>query len=189
MTHGAGVDNSRRAGTDVETGLAQIRAGDDDAVARAYQSIAPVACTTAHRIVRDTHTAEDLVQEAFYLVLRAIYAGHGPTDSFGGYLLSTVRRLAYEHSKRQSRITYSDEASTEELPDPVGVATWQSDLVGAAWASLPGRWRSVLWLIEVDRYSPTELAAALGLTPNAVSSLATRARQALRVAYFALARD
>jgi DNA-directed RNA polymerase specialized sigma24 family protein len=70
-------------------------------------------------------------------------------------------------------------------------ATWESavstrrddDLVAAAWASLPSRWRHVLWLIEVDQYSPAELAPSMAISANAVSSLATRARRALRTAY------
>ncbi|WP_053206085.1 sigma factor-like helix-turn-helix DNA-binding protein [Jiangella muralis] len=54
-----------------------------------------------------------------------------------------------------------------------------------ALASLPARWRHVLWLVDVERYSPSELGSRLSMTPNAVSSLAARARKALRAAYHA----
>ena len=46
-------------------------------------------------------------------------------------------------------------------------------------------WRLVLWLVDVERYSPSELGSRLSMTPNAVSSLAARARKALRDAYAA----
>jgi hypothetical protein len=55
--------------------------------------------------------------------------------------------------------------------------------IRAAYDSLPERWRTVLWQVEVERRKPQELAEALGLSPNGVSALAYRARAALREAY------
>jgi DNA-directed RNA polymerase specialized sigma24 family protein len=37
--------------------------------------------------------------------------------------------------------------------------------------------------VDVERYSPSELGSRLSMSPNAVSSLAARARKALRAAY------
>nr|WP_246220845.1 sigma-70 family RNA polymerase sigma factor [Phytoactinopolyspora mesophila] len=182
VTHGVGVEVECAA-------LDRIRAGDDDAVDTVYREIAPLARQTANRILRDHHAADDMVQEAFYLVIRAIRAGRGPTDSFEGYLLSTVRRLAYQHWTAERRTICTDDIWSEHLVDAPTVPTPQSDLVGAAWASLPQRWRSILWLIEVDRYAPAEIARELSMNANAVSSLASRARCALRAAYLTLACD
>ncbi len=136
--------------------------------------------------MRDIHVADDLVQEAFYLVLKAVRSGHGPTDSFGGYVVSTVKRLAYRHSATQGRMVCIDDFTAwDNYVSATPVGGTQADLVNAAWASLPPRWRHILWLIDVDRYSPAELAPAMSMTANAVSSLATRARRALRSAYMA----
>jgi RNA polymerase sigma factor (sigma-70 family) len=164
--------------------LTKARLGDDVAFETLYESIAPNARRAAHRIVGDTHAADDLVQEAFYHILRAVRSGHGPTDSFGAYVMATVKRLAYRYSKTQSRLTCSDDDSLwERLIAPTALDSPQGDVVAAAWSTLPRRWRQVLWLIEVDRYSPAELAPRMSMTANAVSSLATRARCALRSAY------
>lgn len=168
--------------------LTRARDGDEAAFSALYQRWAPTARRAAQRIVRDAHVAEDLVQEAFYLVLRAVRSGNGPTDSFSGYLVSTVRRLAYRHSAAQGRMVFLDDFGLWEANFAPKPGSSQSDLVDAAWASLPPRWRYVLWLIEVDRYSPAELAPAMSLSANAVSSLATRARQALRTSYLTMSR-
>lgn len=163
--------------------LRRAHEGDDTAYGLLYRQLAPVAHRTARSIVRDAHAADDLVQETFYLVLKAVRSGRGPRDSFAGYVLTTVKHLAYRHSKTTAQtVAVGDEAAWEQLrqaTDPAAAA----DDVTAAWASLPPRWRAVLWLIEVERYTPAELADALSMTPNAVSSLATRARRALRDAF------
>jgi RNA polymerase sigma factor (sigma-70 family) len=160
--------------------------GDDVAFGTLYRRVSPMAKRAAHNIVRDSHAADDLVQETFYLVLRAVRSGRGPRDSFAGYVLATVKHLAYRYCKSQSRtVTNDDPAMWERFTDS-GQPPVQAERVNAAWASLPPRWRSILWLVEVDRYSPAELAPGLALTPNAVSSLASRARQALRTAYLAI---
>ncbi|WP_162451298.1 sigma-70 family RNA polymerase sigma factor [Phytoactinopolyspora mesophila] len=166
--------------------LTKARTGDDAAFEVLYESVAQNARRAAHRIVRDAYAADDLVQEAFYHILRAVRSGHGPTDSFSAYVMATVKRLAYRYSKTQSQTMCSDDNTLwERLIAPVAFESPQADVVAAAWETLPKRWQQVLWLIEVDRYSPAELAPRMSMTANAVSSLATRARSALRSAYLA----
>jgi RNA polymerase sigma factor (sigma-70 family) len=182
LTMGLGADHEETTML-----LDQARTGDDAAFASLYQECAPMARRIAESIVRDAHAAEDLVQESFYLVLRNIRSGGGPTGSFAGYVAMTVRRLAYRYAARQSRTITAEDATTWERSS----ATSAHDASGAerittAWASLPHRWRNILWLLEVDLFTPAELAAGMSMTPSAVSSLATRARRALRSAYVAM---
>jgi hypothetical protein len=56
----------------------------------------------------------------------------------------------------------------------------ENDLVGRAFRSLPPRWQDVLWLSIVEGTAHTEIASKLGLSSNAVSQLAYRAREGLR---------
>ncbi|WP_157987375.1 RNA polymerase sigma factor [Jiangella endophytica] len=157
--------------------------GDDDAFGILYEKTAPMAHRAAQHIVRDRHTADDLVQETFCLVLNAVRAGRGPRSSFPGYVLSTVKRLAYRHSTARGRtVAVQDPAAWDALLGRPG-EPGDASRVAAALASLPARWRHVLWLVDVERYSPSELGTRLAMTPNAVSSLAARARKALRAAY------
>lgn len=165
--------------------LHKARCGDDAAFGVLYRKVAPMARRAAYRIVRDAHTADDLVQETFYLVLRSVRAGNGPQGSFTGYTLSTIKRLAYRHSKTRGRTVVIDDPALWEQQLSDAAPPGEPEHIAAAWESLPPRWRSVLWLIEVDRFSPSELAKGWSMTPNAISSLATRARRALRTAYLA----
>lgn len=171
---------------EMTTLLRRARSGESEAYTALYERFFPVARRTAGRFVRDQHEADDLTQEAFYMVFRALKAGRGPDESFIGYIQSTVRRLAFRHTAARNQVTVSDDLASYE---PGTAAAQPSgkylDDVAAAWASLPDRWRRVLWLIEVDRYSPAELADMFGMSPTAVSSLATRAREALRTAFLA----
>lgn len=170
--------------------LGRAHDGDDDAFGILYEKTAPMAHRVAQHIVRDRHAADDLVQETFCLVLNAVRSGRGPRSSFPGYVLSTVRRLAYRHSTTRGRtVTVPDPAVWDALlgrpaPAPADQGT-DAGRAATALASLPSRWRHVLWLVDVERYSPSELGSRLSMTPNAVSSLAARARKALRDAYAA----
>jgi hypothetical protein len=67
--------------------------------------------------------------------------------------------------------------------DDTAVQDLEATLVARAFGSLPGRWQTVLWHIEVEGDSPARVAELLGLTANGVSALAYRAREGLRRAY------
>src|SRR5439155_18071472 len=53
-------------------------------------------------------------------------------------------------------------------------------LAAEAFRSLPERWRTVLWLSEVEGMAPSEVAPLLGVTANTAAQLAVRARAGLR---------
>ena len=59
-------------------------------------------------------------------------------------------------------------------------------MVAEAFADLPPRWRAVLWLTEVEGYSPRGAAVLLHATPNNVAQLGVRARGRLRERYVQL---
>jgi hypothetical protein len=60
------------------------------------------------------------------------------------------------------------------------VASVDMAMIVRAFLDLPERWRSVLWLTEVEGIPPREAGVLLGLTPNAAAQLAVRARAGLR---------
>ena len=134
---------------------------------------------------RSASDADDLVSEGFARVLASIDRGSGPEVAFRPYLLSTIRRLAYDRTNRERRETpveYDLEEVVEPARDPV-VEGFERDTAAAAFASLPERWRMVLWHTEVEGQAPAEVASLLGIKPNAVAALAYRAREGLRQAY------
>lgn len=164
--------------------MARLREGDDDAFAALYRSHRPYALVVARALVGPSW-ADDVVAESFTALLGVIRAGRGPSRHVRAYLLTIVRRVAWSTLRSQDRVRATDLHrldGTHHDPD-VLLDEIERHRVLDAFAALPARWQKVLWHIEVLGASPAELADVLGISPNAVSSLARRARQRLRHAY------
>lgn len=132
--------------------------------------------------------AEDIASEAFTNVVSAIERGVGPDELFRPYLYTVVRNLAGAEFRRRAHLTDADvdlEAFEDDAPDvATAMATAvDSSTLGRAFRSLPERWQTVLWYTEVEGLRPRHVAPLVDLRPGAVSSLAFRARQALRAAW------
>ncbi|MEV7397428.1 sigma-70 family RNA polymerase sigma factor [Aeromicrobium sp. NPDC092404] len=161
------------------------RSGVDDAYAALYDRHS----FAAHRLARHLgmhEEADDVVSESFAQVLELLQRGKGPLTSFRAYLFTTIRHDSARRSKARRRLVpSSDDAAVDSLIGPRAgqLDGFETAAVRAAYMSLPERWRTVLWQIEVERRKPQELADALDLSPNGVSALAYRARAALREAY------
>ena len=128
---------------------------------------------------------DDLASEAFARILKAVEKGSGPRSGFRSYLATTIRNVAIDWSRRKT---------TPNIEDPDSVEDWTYSEVTAlnridrqtitqAFYALPDSWQEVLWYTEVEDMAPRDVAPLLGLTPNAVSALAFRAREGLRQAW------
>ncbi|XVV03921.1 sigma-70 family RNA polymerase sigma factor [Actinosynnema sp. CA-248983] len=165
--------------------LARVRAGDDTAFGELFSRHADAVRRFALRHVREHAEADDLTAEAFFRVLQAIRRGTGPTDHVRTYLLTVARRVAWEWSGRRRDVPVEDEELSrrvEPFPD-LTAARAEHTLISRAFTSLPERWRSVLWQVEVEGARPAAVAPSFGLSPNAMAALARRAREGLRAAY------
>ncbi|WP_424183696.1 sigma-70 family RNA polymerase sigma factor [Actinokineospora sp. G85] len=165
--------------------LARLRSGEDAAFGELFSRHSDAVHRLARGMVTDRAEADDLTAEAFFRVLQAIRRGSGPVDNVRGYLLVVVRRVAWEWSGRRRDVPVTDEeldfrAGPEH--DDNGRST-ERTLITRAFTSLPERWRSVLWKVEVEGERPAVVAGNFGLSPNATAALARRARQGLRAAY------
>ncbi|MFJ6670419.1 sigma-70 family RNA polymerase sigma factor [Actinosynnema sp. NPDC091369] len=165
--------------------LARVRAGDDAAFGELFTRHADAVRRFALRHVREHAEADDLTAEAFFRVLQAIRRGNGPTDHVRTYLLTVARRVAWEWSGRRRDVPVEDEELSlrvEPFPD-VTANRPEHALISRAFTSLPERWRTVLWQVEVEGERPAAVAPSFGLSPNAMAALARRAREGLRAAY------
>ncbi|TLM70893.1 sigma-70 family RNA polymerase sigma factor [Pseudarthrobacter sp. NamB4] len=163
-----------------------VKRDDAAAIEELYRRHAPGAKNYAKGLMRNSFDADDVFSEAFYKVVRAIQRGKGPTGPFRPYLLRAVRTCAADHWDAQSRQDLVREPV--ELPAEDGgydrvLNENDRNLAGAAFASLPVRWQTVLWHLDVEGDSPRRVAPLLGIEPNAVSAVAVRARRGLRKAY------
>ncbi|HEU5473193.1 MAG TPA: sigma-70 family RNA polymerase sigma factor [Actinophytocola sp.] len=165
--------------------LRRLRAGEDAAFGELFARHSAAVRRLAFGLVNDRVEAEDLTAEAFFRVLLAIRRGAGPVENVRGYLLIVTRRVAWEWHSRRRDVPVSDEELRYRVgagPDTSGQAT-EKNLITRAFTSLPERWRSVLWKVEVEGERPAVVATNFGLSANATAALARRARQGLRAAY------
>ncbi|SDQ86337.1 sigma-70 family RNA polymerase sigma factor [Actinopolyspora saharensis] len=166
-----------------------VRGGSGEAYGVLYQRHVSAAHNMARQLTGSSAEADDLVSEAFAKVLTGLRSGQGPNTAFRAYLLTTIRRTAYDRTRKDRKLQYSDDISAEENPDlrvpftDTAVAGLERSLATQAFNRIPERWQTVLWHLEVEGQSPAEVAPLLGLTPNGVSALAYRAREGLRQAY------
>jgi len=162
------------------------RASDSAAYAVLYQRHVVAARGLARQLVRGRAEADDVVAESFARVLAQLKRGRGPDSAFRPYLLTTVRRVAYDRLRAEGKLVISGEMEAFDpgvpFADPA-LADLERTMISRAYASLPERWRAVLWHTEIEGARPAEVAALLGLTANGVAALAYRAREGLRQAY------
>lgn len=118
-----------------------------------------------------------ILTDADLLALTRAGAGEAFAELFSRHRVA-ARRLALRLGARDDADLF------DSLVTPTGAMDSHDRAeVLSALSSLPESWRRVLWSLEVEGHTPREVAAVLGLAPNAVSALAYRARSGLRRAY------
>ena len=163
-------------------------AGDKEAFEELYRRHSRTAMRVAYRVTGNIHDASDAVSDAFARVMQALPAGR-LTDAarFRSYLLTSTRHAAVDVLRRAGRTipseTESEPAETNAGPSELLMDKADNALVAAAFRALPERWRSVLWLTEVEGVPAREAAGMLGVSANGVAQLAVRARAGLRERY------
>ncbi|GAB3880977.1 sigma-70 family RNA polymerase sigma factor [Terrabacter terrigena] len=169
--------------------LARSRDGSAEAFGELWRRHLPAAYAVANRH-RGRSAPEDVVAEAAARVLGLIREGRGPHENFRAYFLSAVRTVAIDQGRRELRLVPTEDDDLEglapALPDLLaGLAVDEEGLalVRTAFAGLPERDQRILWHTTVEGAAPRNVAPALGMTANAVSARAMRAREALRANY------
>jgi RNA polymerase sigma factor (sigma-70 family) len=165
--------------------IAAVREGDASAYGILYERHSARAIRLARQIVPAEADADDVVAESFAKILAAIKGGAGPSEAFRPYLLTAVRRVAFDHAKGQRTQVPTDDTELDEAEPFVdqAEASLERSLIAQAFASLPERWQAVLWYTEVEQARPAEVGLLLGISPNSVAALRYRAREGLRQAY------
>ncbi|MEA2704271.1 MAG: hypothetical protein QOD63_2216, partial [Actinomycetota bacterium] len=165
----------------------RVIAGFDDAFDELYRRHANAAWRLGQAVTGNAHDAADAVSEAFARVLQAVRAGRlQDGEAFRSYLLTATRNAALDTLRRSGRTRGGGDDELALVPaagpGPVERLTGAEDagLVVEAFRNLPERWRSVLWLTEVEGVATKDAAGQLGLTANGTAQLAVRARAGLR---------
>ena len=145
------------------------------------------------RVVRRAEDAEDLTQETFVRMFRALDR-YDPERPFTAWLFTIATRIGIDHLRRRRiqtfSLTVSEPGSTEEhtldvedpglKPDEVALHAeeqkWADDLID----SLPEHYRIVVLLRHQQELSYEEIAEALNLPLGTVKARIHRARALLK---------
>ncbi len=165
----------------------QARQGDRRSFGTLYLRHHDAAWRVACAAAGSPADAEDAVAEGFAKVFAALPRMVDRELAFRPYLLACVRNAAVDRHRRSRKLDLRDDVPEQVSligdPDEIVLADLERNLVGEALRSLPERWRTVLWLTEVEGMTPTEVSSVIGIKPNAVAALSYRAREGLREAY------
>ena len=185
--------------------VARLRAGDQAAFATVVRGWSPAMLRVARAHVRTDATAEEIVQEAWLGVVRALPGFEGRA-----MLRTWVFRILVNVARRRGRLEARafvelegptvdpDRFRDEDDPYP---GHWREDAAPAAWepepallaaefravlgralAELPERQRAVVELRDVHGLEPTEVCELLDLTLGNQRVLLHRGRARLREA-------
>lgn len=136
----------------------------------------------ANAVVRDTHLAEDVAQEAF-IATRRRFPEPERAENAAGWLHAAAAHLALNAlrgRRRHDRRTRHESApSSSEGPEEIVVANEDADQVRAALRRLPRHAATVL-VLRYSGLAYREIAEAMGVKASHVGTMLRRAERALR---------
>lgn len=181
-----GGDESLAAGHSDPQIMAMVRDGDVSAFDELFRRHVAAAQFVARAQTDNVSDADDVVAEAFASIFQALTEGKGPDQFFRSYLLTAVRRIAYDRNRKARRtqiVSDVDILDTVAVDADTVLNAFESSTMAKAFKSLPERWQAALWHVDIEGLKPAAAAPFIGLSPNGVSSLVIRAREGLRQAY------
>lgn len=159
-----------------EAELVEAARNDDvESFGELYRRHYAAAVGVAYCVLADRHLAEDAAQEAFVVAcceLARLRRG----ERFVPWICTIAKRVAgrMARSRRERGVLADQAAAPTANPEP-----HPSDLVQRAVRDLPERAREVVVLHYFTGLSHKEIAASLGLSPEAVHGRLVRARRIL----------
>jgi RNA polymerase sigma factor (sigma-70 family) len=160
--------------------VARLRAGDEEAFRGLFDRYASTAKALALRIVRQTHLAEEIVQEVFLAVWRSPEGYDGARGSVRSWLMGMVHHRAVDavrreeaHRRRADSVAAEARDETVDHADDVVEAIGRPEerrVVRAALDELPAEQREVLELMYFDGLTQTQVAEKVGLPLGTVKS-------------------
>ncbi|MBW8882178.1 MAG: sigma-70 family RNA polymerase sigma factor [Asticcacaulis sp.] len=153
-------------------------AGDREAILAVMAAAHGDIRRYARRACRNSSDAEDAVQETLWILYRRI-GGLRRLGAFSGWLFQVVRRACLKLARQGWPVAtaemVAEDAKLSERPD----AELRLDLA-AAIQSLPGHYRDVLLLRDIEELTIDEIGVRLDLTRESVKARLHRARVLVR---------
>jgi RNA polymerase sigma-70 factor (ECF subfamily) len=154
---------------------------DEDAFRLFYERTARSVWAYLARLSGDPRLADDLLQEAYYRLLRAASVPEDETHR-RNYLFRIAANLLHDTRRRRAieAVPFTDGIDrADPRHDDTDASTARRVDLRRAMAQLKPRERSLLWLAYAQGSSHKEIADTLGLKTGSIKLLLFRARRRL----------
>ena len=170
--------------------LRRIEGGDEEAFRSLFAAYAPSAMALAGRVLRQSHLAEEIVQEAFVTLWLGAELYDERRGSVKAWLMTMVHHRAVDAVRREETQRRRADDATAELRE--GTEDPSDDVVEAVAApgeraavrdaldALPPEQREVLELMYFDGLSQTQVAEKTGAPLGTVKSRALLGMRRMR---------
>src|SRR6267154_2303432 len=158
--------------------LALVQQGDENAIASLFDRYSKVVYSVALRVLRDTASAEDVLQEVFMQIWRNPNGFVATRGSLGGWLAVVARNRSIDALRRKRPSEQVDDmalASNYNLADEAERNTLMEKARGVI-RQLPMEQRKTLEMAFFDGLTHSEIA---GMTGDPLCTVKTRIRSAL----------
>ena len=167
----------------------RMMAGDEDALAILYDRYAGMLYAMLMRILKDTHAAEEVLQDLFLQLWRNAAQFDSSRGSLPAWLLVIGRNRALSRLRRRDRREVfpedSEGFSIEMVPSPANLedAAARTQLIERlknVLATLPAEQREAVELAYFEGMTQTEIARRTGSPLGTVKSRVRAAMQSLK---------
>lgn len=163
----------------------RLRSGDEAALAQLYDRYSGMLFSMLLRILKDSHTAEELLQDLFLQLWRNPGRFDAARGSLPAWLMVIGRNRAISRLRSRERHEALEDTEgflAERLPASGNIEdeAWRTELIGklrTAIAALPREQREAVELAYFEGMTQTEIAAR---TSSPLGTVKTRVRTAMQ---------
>ncbi|HPA39501.1 MAG TPA: RNA polymerase sigma factor [Phenylobacterium sp.] len=168
-----------------ESLVRRVASGDPAAVRALAARKLPRLMSLAHRMLGEAAEAEDVVQETMIRAWRQAPSWTPGAARFDTWLHRVALNLCYDRLRRRREVALEgapEQTDDGPAPDRGLEAADVGRRVSAALQALPDRQREAVTLCHYQDLTNIEAAAVMGVSVEALESLLSRGRRALRAA-------
>lgn len=162
----------------VQQAVDHAKAGDSEGLHFLYVRYAPDVQRFVNSLVKDHHEAEDITQNVFAKLIKAINKYEPREVPFAAWIMRVARNAALDHLRARRAVPTEEVRLTDSGQAQMGQERGRD--LRLALEQLPEDQREVLILRHIAGLSPVEIAATLEKSESSVHGLHHRGRRALQ---------
>lgn len=160
--------------------IAEAQAGKAEGVHFLYVRYAPDVQRFVASLVKDHHEAEDITQNIFAKMMKAIKKLDAQEVPFGAWIMQVARNAALDSLRARRTAQVGEFGREDEETPPIETILGHDRALSQALALLPADQREVAVLRHIAGLTPVEIAVALKKSESSVHALDHRGRRTLQ---------